>query len=173
MRKEWMAAALLTLGSAAALAQTGPLTVPMQDATGADVGTVTLTKQDNGVQMQVALKGLPAGEHAIHVHATGICTPPDFTSAGGHLNPTSKHHGFQNPDGHHAGDFPSSLTVDADGTVTATLTSTDTSFDANSPAAIFGKAIVVHAAADDQKTDPAGASGKRVACGVVPAASSM
>ena len=173
MCKKWVAAACMVAGSVTGMAQTRSVTVPMVDGKGADVGMVMLSQQGSGVQMQVMLKGLPAGEHGIHVHAVGTCTPPDFTSAGGHLNPTSKHHGFQNPDGHHAGDFPSSLTVAQDGTVNTTLTSTDVSLDASSPASVYGKAIVVHAAADDQKTDPSGASGARIACGVVPEAGAM
>lgn len=167
----WIATACLIVSSAMAAAQAGPVTVPMKDASGADVGSVTFSQDGQAVSMQVLLKGLPAGDHAIHVHAAGTCTPPDFTSAGGHLNPSSKHHGFENPDGHHAGDFPSSVSVGSDGTATATLTSTDLSLDPASMSSVYGKAIVVHAMADDQKTDPAGASGKRVACGVVPASS--
>ncbi len=169
MRTAWMTAACMLAGAAMAMAQTGPVTVLLKDGTGADAGSVTMSPQGTGVQMQVMLKGLPPGDHAIHVHAVGTCTPPDFTSAGGHLNPTNKHHGFDNPDGHHAGDFPSSVTVAADGTATATLASADLSLDPASASSVLGKAVVVHAMADDQKTDPAGASGKRVACGVVPA----
>ena len=169
MRIAWTTAACLLLGCGTAVAQAGPVTVPMKDGSGADVGTVTISQQGSGVQMQIALKGLPPGDHALHVHAIGTCTPPDFTSAGGHLNPSNKHHGFDNPDGHHAGDLPSSVSVAADGTATATLTSADLSLDPASASSLLGKAVVVHAMADDQKTDPAGASGKRVACGVVPA----
>ncbi len=167
MRIAWMGRVCVLAGSIVAAAQ-GPITVPMKDSNGADAGTVTITQQGDAVQMQVALKGLPSGEHAIHVHAVGACTPPDFTSAGGHLNPTNKHHGFDNPDGHHAGDFPSSLAVGADGNATATLSTTALSLDPSSASSVLGKAIVIHAMADDQKTDPAGASGKRIACGVVP-----
>ncbi len=170
MRTVWFATACLIVGSAMAMAQTSPIAITMKDATGTDVGTVTISQQGDAVQMQVALKGLPAGEHGIHVHAVGSCTPPDFTSAGGHLNPANKHHGFDNPDGHHAGDFPASFAVGADGTGTATLSTTALSLDPASASAVYGKAIVVHAMADDQKTDPAGASGKRIACGVIPSA---
>ena len=173
MRTAWITTACLIVGSATAMGQTAPVTVPMKDASGTDVGTVTITQQGDAVQMQVALKGLPAGDHGIHIHAVGSCAPPDFTSAGGHLNPTNKHHGFDNPDGHHAGDLPSSVAVGADGTATATLSTTALSLDPASPSTVLGKAIVVHAMADDQKTDPAGASGKRIACGVVPSAMAL
>lgn len=172
MRKTWMATvAMAALSVAAGAAKMKPVTVPLQDATGANVGTVTFAQKGKAVEMRAALKGLPAGEHAIHVHAVGTCTPPDFASAGGHLNPDSKHHGYSNPDGHHAGDFPASVTVKADGSGSAKLTNADISLGASGPASIYGKSVVVHELVDDQKTDPAGASGKRIACGVIPAAS--
>lgn len=171
MRELWIGTIGLMAGCALAVAATvKPVTVPMLDATGADVGTVTFSQHSKTLNMRANLKGLPAGLHAIHVHAVGTCTPPDFASAGGHLNPGSKHHGFANPEGHHAGDFPMSVTVKADGKGTAKLSSTDLSIDAASMASIYGKSVVLHELVDDQKTDPAGASGKRIACGVIPAA---
>lgn len=174
MRNAWIMTVGLLVGSVAGAAvKAKPVTVPMMDATGASVGTVTFSQHGKTVEMRAALKGLPAGEHAIHVHAVGTCTPPDFASAGGHLNPDSKHHGFSNPEGHHAGDFPTSVMVKADGMGDAKLSSADLSLDASSPMSIYGKAVVVHELVDDQKSDPAGASGKRIACGVIPAAPSM
>ena len=165
-----VAAGLLSGCMIAGAAKAKPVTVPLADATGNNVGTVTFTQHGKNVEVRAALSGLPAGEHAIHVHAVGTCTPPDFASAGGHLNPNSKHHGFANPDGHHAGDFSKSIAVLPDGTGSAKLSSADLSLDAASPTSIYGKSVVVHELVDDQKTDPAGASGKRIACGVVPAA---
>ncbi len=174
MRGLWIGTMGLMAGCALAVAATAkPVTVPMMDGSGASVGTVTFSQHGKTIEMRAALKGLPAGEHAIHVHATGTCTAPDFASAGGHLNPDSKHHGFSNPEGHHAGDFPASVTVKADGTGSAKLSSADLSLDAAAPTSIYGKSVVVHELVDDQKTDPAGASGKRIACGVVPASASM
>ena len=174
MRKVLIASAGILATSIVTLAATvKPVVVPMNDAVGTSVGTVTFTQHGKTVNVRVALMGLPAGEHALHVHAGGTCTPPDFTSAAGHLNPDSKHHGFQNPDGHHAGDFPLSVAVKADGKGKAKLSSNDLSLYASSVAAVYGKTVVVHELADDQKTDPAGASGKRIACGVIPAAPSM
>jgi Cu-Zn family superoxide dismutase len=146
-----------------------PVTVALQDGKGAEVGTVKFTEKGKEVQMEVALHNLPAGQHAIHVHANGVCTAPDFVSAGGHLNPDNKHHGFSNPEGHHVGDFPASVTVEDNGIGTAKLLNKDISLKTDAPTAIFGKSVVVHELADDQKTDPAGASGKRLACGVIPA----
>lgn len=159
------------LSVAAVAAKPKPVTVPLQDASGSNVGSVTFMQKGKAVEMKAMLQGMPTGQHAIHVHAVGTCTPPDFTSAGGHLNPTGKHHGYANPEGHHAGDFPASVMVNADGSGTATLKNADISLDPASPVAIYGKSVVVHELVDDQKTDPAGASGKRLACGVIPAAS--
>lgn len=174
MRKVLTAAAGIMATSLVALAASvKPVVVPVNDAAGTGVGTVTFKQHGKAVDVRVALMGLPAGEHALHVHAGGSCTPPDFTSAAGHLNPDSKHHGFQNPDGHHAGDFPMSVAVKADGKGSAKLSSKDLSLDAASATSIYGKTVVVHELVDDQKTDPAGASGKRIACGVIPAAPSM
>ncbi|MGI4756027.1 MAG: superoxide dismutase family protein [Janthinobacterium lividum] len=174
MLKAWIGTAGLLAGCIAAGAATAkPVTVPMTDATGANVGTVTFSQHGKNLELRASLKGLPAGEHAIHVHAVGTCTPPDFSSAGGHYNPESKHHGFSNPEGHHAGDFPASVTIKADGKGSAKLSNSDLSLDKASMNSVYGKSVVVHELVDDQKTDPAGASGKRIACGVIPAAPSM
>lgn len=174
MYKAWMGTTtMFAVCLAASAAISKPVAVPMQDVNGINVGTVTFTQKGKAVEMRAALKNLPSGQHAIHVHAVGTCTPPDFASAGGHLNPDSKHHGFSNPEGHHAGDFPMSVAVKGDGMGSAKLLSKDLSLDASAPASIYGKSVVVHELVDDQKTDPAGASGKRIACGVIPAATAM
>jgi len=166
-----MAAAALAATSITAFAAgPKPVTVKLNDPNGKDVGTVTFVSRGNGVDLRIALHDLPAGEHAVHVHDGGSCTPPDFTSAQGHFNPSNKHHGYQNPEGHHAGDLPSSVEVKADGKGKATLLDADISLDPASTSAVYGKTVMVHELKDDQKTDPAGAAGKRIACGVIPAA---
>ena len=115
--------------------------------------------------MRVSLDAskLPPGTHGAHVHTTGRCDGPDFTTAGGHWNPTGMKHGTQNPMGPHAGDLPN-LIVGADGrgSVAITLPSGTMAglMDAD------GAAFVIHAGADDLKTDPSGNSGGRIACGV-------
>jgi superoxide dismutase, Cu-Zn family len=147
---------------------TKPVTVKLNDAKGKSIGTATLAADPGGVKITLAVKGLAAGDHAIHVHETAKCDGPDFKSAGGHFNPEHKKHGKDNPDGSHAGDMPN-FTVDAKGGSAATVMATGVTLD-DGPHSVFtngGTALVIHAKADDMKTDPAGAAGDRVACGVI------
>jgi len=150
--------------STASLAKTK---IEVKDAQGKDVGTVVIWDQGSGVALQLNLHDLTPGEHAIHFHQVPKCEAPDFKSAGGHFNPESKKHGFDNPEGHHAGDMKN-FTVGADGRAKAELEDTDVTLK-DGPHSLLtnGAAIVVHAKADDYKTDPSGSSGDRVACGVI------
>ena len=158
----------LFAGSTAAMAQE-PATAKaeLKDAKGAVVGQATLTDSPNGVLIHVALTGMPAGPHAFHIHETGACEAP-FTSAGGHFNPGSKQHGMANPMGMHAGDLPN-VQVPADGALTFDVMARDVTLGAgaNSLLKTGGTAIVMHAVGDDYKTNPAGAAGARIACGVI------
>ncbi len=140
----------------------------LKDAQGTDVGTATFEPVKGGVQIAVSVAGLPPGKHGFHLHAAGKCEPPDFKSAGPHLNPTGKQHGHKNPQGAHAGDLPN-LTVGKDGKGKATYTAKGVTL-GEGPASLLGPegtALVVHADPDDEKTDPAGNAGARIACGVV------
>jgi Cu-Zn family superoxide dismutase len=166
-----LAMGALTLSTISAYAKgPAPVTVSLKTAQGADAGTVVLRQEKGFVTVKVDVKGLPPGEHAIHVHSAAKCDPPDFKTAGPHFNPDQKKHGINNPEGHHNGDIPANLTVKADGTDKVSIKAPDISLDPNSPNSVFangGTAIVIHEKADDNVTDPAGNAGARIACGLI------
>lgn len=130
-------------------------------------GEVIVAQGDNGLLVNITAKGMSPGAHGVHIHETGKCEGPDFKSAGGHWNPASKEHGFDNPNGAHAGDF-FNLDIGADGTgaLEAMVRGGTLSDGANALLDADGAAFVVHAGPDDLKTDPSGESGGRIACGV-------
>lgn len=146
------------------------LKVKLVNSQGQSAGTVTFKPVKKGVKMTVKLENVSFGEHGVHIHEHGVCDAPDFKAAGGHFNPTGKHHGFENPEGHHAGDLPKNVSVGENHKGEASFVLTDISMDPNLPNSIFangGTSVVVHEHADDEKTDPSGNSGNRIACGVV------
>ena len=141
----------------------------LRNAAGASVGEVTLSSSGTGIHIAGTLNSLSAGMHGIHLHSVGRCDPADFSSAGPHLNPAAAHHGLENLAGPHAGDLPN-ITVGSSGTAPVDLTAPRVTLDASATGGLFdaeGTAIVVHAGPDDQKTDPAGGSGARIACGII------
>jgi Cu-Zn family superoxide dismutase len=148
------------------------VTATLQDGNGVPMGSVQLSQDAKGVvQVTVSGSGLSAGEHGIHVHATGKCDGPAFASANAHFNVTNHQHGLLSLAGPHEGDLPG-LTAVANGTYTYTAT-TDRISLTGGPANVFdadGSALIIHAAKDDQLTDPTGNSGGRVACAVIAAA---
>jgi len=143
--------------------------VELSNPQGVKVGNATLTKDAGGVKIVVQVSQLPPGPHGFHIHAVGKCKPLDFASAGGHFNPQGKKHGAQNPEGPHAGDLPN-LTVGEDGTAQMETVAARVTLDSNAANSLFqpdGTSLVIHANPDDQKTDPAGNAGARIACGVI------
>ena len=144
----------------------------ISNATGDTKGTAEMWQDaDNVVHVEVQVTGMPAGPHGIHFHAVGSCESTAagaFAGAGAHFNPLGRQHGLDNAQGPHGGDAPN-FTVNADGTGRASFTTDRVSLTAGSTSLFDadGSAIVIHAAADDQISQPAGNSGARIACGVV------
>ena len=164
------AADTLATDSASAAA-TAPVvatgTAEVRDAAGQALGSLIVTEVEGGVSLSGMLHGVAPGEHGIHIHAVGSCEGPDFASAGDHWNPDTRQHGSDNPDGPHAGDL-ANVTVGADSMATIQQVTTGGMLlgdggllDAD------GAAVVIHADADDYRTDPSGNSGDRIACGVL------
>lgn len=132
-------------------------------------GGFTVVNQGSGLSIRGEITGLaPGTEHGFHLHEGGECSLPDFASAGAHYNPTQDPHGGPDSDARHLGDLPNAkadengralIEVDVEG---VTLVDKD-----GAPTEILGKALVVHAMPDDYKTQPAGDSGARIACGVI------
>jgi superoxide dismutase, Cu-Zn family len=135
---------------------------------GAPAGMASVQRVGREFVLRVEVRGLSAGLHGIHVHAVGRCNPPDFASAHGHWNPGGRAHGAANPNGKHAGDLPN-LQVDASGIGRGAfpLDAAATGAGAEGLLDGDGAAVVIHAAADDLRSDPSGNSGARIACGVL------
>lgn len=152
---------------AAGMAAAPLATAKLVHADGTPAGTARLVAMPDHVMLHLSLTGIAPGVHGVHLHMVGKCEGPGFTTAGGHLNPAGHQHGMENPAGSHLGDLPN-VTADAAGKVEsrfglklARATLEQALFDPD------GTAVVVHAAADDYKTDPSGNSGARIACGVL------
>lgn len=140
----------------------------LKDANGRVVGSAVFLQESDGVRILLDVKGLKAGEMAVHIHGVGRCEPPAFESAGPHFNPKGAEHGAANPKGPHAGDLPN-ITVDAKGDGHLEVTNPRVALDegATSLFTSEGTSLVVHEGPDDMRTDPAGNSGARIACGVI------
>nr|WP_239529241.1 superoxide dismutase family protein [Sporolactobacillus spathodeae] len=143
--------------------------VPLINAKNEQMGEAVLTQTAKGVRIALKVEGLKPGIHAIHFHENGVCTPPDFMSAGGHFNPDEKKHGLENPNGPHAGDMPN-IFADSHGRVNTVIFNSRVTLEEgqkNSLRDADGSALIIHEYGDDQVSDPAGNSGARVLCGVI------
>lgn len=157
-------AGLVLAGAPHASGASEPAQAQLMNADGGSVGIVTLSETPHGTLLHARLENLPEGAHAFHVHAVGKCEAP-FKSAGGHFNPDGKMHGIQSEGGMHAGDMPN-IHVPASGSLEIEILNTRLRLDGS----LFdddGAAIVIHEGADDYHSDPAGAAGARIACGVI------
>ena len=143
-----------------------PQTFALTGGDGAAMGSVILSEDPNGVTIKIDASGLPAGAHGVHLHEKGLCEGPKFASAGGHWNPGGKQHGRDNPAGAHRGDLANFEVAAGGGGSTSFLVAGVTISGAGGLADADGTALVIHAKADDYKTDPSGDSGDRIACAV-------
>lgn len=134
------------------------------------IGTVQVLDDQSGSRVHIEASGLPPGPHGVHVHAVGRCDGPEFAAAGPHWNPTNRQHGHDNPAGYHAGDLGNVL-VGQDGTINTELIATDVRLSPGGKGLVMsdadGASLIIHAKPDDERTDPSGNSGERIACAVV------
>ena len=161
------AAALLAAASSMPASSAEMANSQLKDASGKAVGDVDLMQTPSGVLIKLQIKGLTPGEHAFHIHAVGKCEAP-FESAGPHFNPSNHKHGILSGEGH-AGDMLN-LHVPQSGELSVEVVNSAISLEQGRPNSVFdsdGSSLVVHAKADDYKTDPAGNSGARIGCGVI------
>ncbi|WP_342388413.1 superoxide dismutase family protein [Salinicoccus bachuensis] len=143
--------------------------VVLMNSEGEETATATLSEGDYGVNIALVGQDLPAGTHGFHIHETGSCEQPDFESAGGHYNPTDANHGFDDPEGPHAGDMEN-IEVAEDGTINTEVTADMVTMEENQETTLYpegGTALVIHSGADDYESQPSGDAGERIACGVI------
>ena len=164
---------LLLVGCSAGKTSTAIYNFPIIHANGSNIGEISiknLGKGGEGVDLNVSVKNLTPGTHAMHFHEFGRCDGPDYKSAGGHFNPEDVAHG-KVEDGPHAGDMMN-IEIAEDGTGRFQVTNTKVNFigtGANDMIDADGTALIIHAGADDYKSQPSGAAGPRVACAVISA----
>ncbi len=127
-------------------------------------GTVTFEKTSEGVHVQAQLSGLAKGRHGFHIHQYGDCSASDGTSAGGHYNPAGNDHAGPTQDNRHVGDMGN---IVAGGDGNANIDYTDPVIKLNGPNSVIGRAVVVHQGEDDLESQPSGAAGPRIGCGVI------
>lgn len=140
----------------------------LRDASGAVRGDALLNQLDQGLRFILRVEGMTPGVKAAHIHMTGRCDGPGFTSAGGHWNPLGRQHGRDNPAGQHMGDMPN-LIVGQNGTGLLEVIITGGRIEGGNAALLDedGAAVMIHAGSDDYRSDSAGDAGSRIACGVI------
>jgi len=165
----WLIAVLGSCSTPGSASVTGA-TVALIDTSGTKIGEAIFSERNDkpGVVIRLRAWSLPPGVHGFHIHDSGSCETPEFTTAGGHFNPFGKKHGLKNPEGPHAGDLPN-LVVRSNGTAEVTLEARLVTLKPgiNSLLTPKGTSLVVHADPDDEMSDPAGKSGARIACGII------
>ena len=160
-------AGVITVAGCAALTDAPPAArAELQARSGSQVsGSVTFAPKGDAVLVVARVSGLTPGEHGFHVHEGGDCAAPDAAGAKGHFNPGGMMHGYHQHMEHHAGDLPN-LVANAGGVAEYRQEVQGLRLDAG-PNGILGRSVIVHADADDYRSQPAGNSGRRVACGVI------
>ncbi|SHG26447.1 superoxide dismutase family protein [Ornithinibacillus halophilus] len=145
------------------------LIVTLEDTKGEKVGKAKFEQRKKGVEITLVAENLPPGTHGFHIHEKGLCQAPTFGSAEGHFNPTKANHGFNDPEGPHAGDLPN-IEVDEDGKVSKTVLAEMVTLEEGQEHSLFqegGTSLMIHEKADDYQSQPSGDAGERIACGVI------
>lgn len=127
-------------------------------------GTVTFSQTNDGVRVEAEIEGLEQGKHGFHIHQYGDCTAGDGTSAGGHYNPEGNEHAGPDAESRHVGDM-GNIEANEDGI--ATKNYVDSTIELNGSNSIIGRGIVIHGGEDDLESQPTGAAGPRMGCGVI------
>lgn len=155
-------------GPTLASARTAPASAELRDISGRAWARASAGQLGDSVRVTIEASSMAPGSYAAHIHTSGQCAPPDFTSAGPHWNPTNQQHGKDNAQGMHKGDLPNLLIgSDGRGTLEYTVPGASLAVGASPLLDADGAAVVLHAKPDDYRTDPAGNAGARVACGVL------
>ncbi|CAN5871058.1 N/A [soil metagenome] len=148
----------------------GGYAVELINRDGQPTGGARIEPEGAGVRISIRVTNLtPGQEHGLHVHETGRCDPPGFETAGGHFAPAGRQHGFENPQGPHAGDLPN-IRANQEGVADTSFVTSSVSLTQGVATSLIrtgGTALMVHAGPDDYRTDPSGNSGDRIACGVI------
>ncbi|MFQ5510464.1 MAG: superoxide dismutase family protein [Candidatus Krumholzibacteriia bacterium] len=168
MRRLFCFISMILLAAFAARASHRMAIAELYDARGNNVGIATFVESHDGVRIAVNLHDMPEGTHALHIHAAGACEKPGFKTAKGHFNPFDRRHGLKSPRGAHAGDLLN-IVIGKDGTGAALVTAPLVTL-GEGKNSLFqgpGTAIMIHDGPDDYVSDPAGAAGPRIACGVI------